>query len=190
MIPSGGPLRPAKQGDRMSDYEHLTRAIRDVPDFPKKGILFKDITTLIADPELYREVVDIFYDRYSSRRVDKVVGIEARGYLFASALAYQLEAGLVPVRKPGKLPAETVEVTYELEYGTDRVQMHADALKQGERVLVIDDLLATGGTAAATCELVSGQAAELVGAAFVIELDFLNGRNKLPDLDVFSIIHF
>jgi adenine phosphoribosyltransferase len=174
----------------MQTYGHLARAIRDVPDFPRKGILFKDITTLIGRADLFREVVDILYDRYRDSRVDKVAGIEARGYLFASALAYRLGAGLVPIRKPGKLPAETVSETYELEYGTDRIEMHRDAVARGERVLVVDDLLATGGTAAAAARLVCGQGAELVGLAFVIELDFLKGRDRLKDIDVFSIVNF
>jgi adenine phosphoribosyltransferase len=174
----------------MAGYEHIAAAIRDVPDFPKEGILFKDITTLIKDPDLYREVVDIFCQQYSGKGIDKVVGIEARGYLFASALAYKLDTGLIPVRKPGKLPAEIVEVSYELEYGTDSVQMHRDALSPGENVLIVDDLLATGGTAAATCELVSGQGANISGVAFVVELDFLNGRSRLDADKVFSVVHF
>ena len=176
----------------MKNYEHLAAAIRDVPDFPKKGILFKDITTLISQPDLFAEVIDVFYDHYKHGSIDKVVGIEARGYLFSSALAYRLNAGLIPVRKPGKLPAETVSVTYELEYGTDSVEMHKDAVTPGERVLLIDDLLATGGTAQATCRLLTQQGAELGGVAFLVELDFLNGREKLKELevDVFSIVHF
>jgi len=174
----------------MAGYDHLAKAIRDVPDFPKKGILFKDITTLLKRPDLFAEVIDILTDKYREAGIDKVVGIEARGYLFASALAYRLRAGLVPVRKPGKLPAETVEVTYELEYGTDSVQMHRDAIAPGEKVLVLDDLLATGGTAEAACKLVGGQGAEIVGAAFVIELSFLAGRKRLEGIDIFSIITF
>ncbi|MFC1544830.1 adenine phosphoribosyltransferase [Gemmatimonadota bacterium] len=174
----------------MPGYEHIAASIRDVPDFPKEGIMFKDITTLIKDPKLFREVLDIFQKQYVGLNIDKVVGIEARGYLFASALAYNLGVGLVPVRKPGKLPAETVEVSYELEYGTDRVQMHRDALEPAENVLVIDDLLATGGTAAATCKLVTGVGAKIAGVAFVVELDFLHGRSKLEGENVFSIVHF
>lgn len=174
----------------MRSYEHLSKAIRDIPDFPKKGILFKDITTLIRQPGHFAEVVDIFHERYKDERINRVVGIEARGFLFASALAYRLGAGLVPVRKPGKLPARTVSETYELEYGTDSVQMHEDALDRGDRVLIVDDLLATGGTAAAVCRLVRGQIVDLVGVAFVIELDFLHGRDKFADTDIFSIVHF
>ena len=174
----------------MPNYEHLARAVRDVPDFPKKGILFKDITTLLKNGGLFAEVIDIFFEKYKDRRVDKVAAIEARGYLFASALAYRLKAGLVPMRKPGKLPAETVSVTYALEYGTDRIEMHRDALNPGDRVLLVDDLLATGGTAEAACKLIHDQGAELVGAAFLVELDFLKGRKRLKDVDLFTIIHF
>ncbi|MFH1070140.1 MAG: adenine phosphoribosyltransferase [Candidatus Glassbacteria bacterium] len=174
----------------MAGYDHLAKAIRDVPDFPKPGILFKDITTLIKRADLFAEVIDIFSAKYGRAKIDKVVGIEARGYLFASALAYRLGAGLVPVRKPGKLPAETVSVTYELEYGSDSVQMHKDALEPGERVLVVDDLLATGGTAEATCRLVEGRGAVITGVAFLVELDFLHGRRRLAGYDVFSIVNF
>jgi len=174
----------------MPGYDHIEAAIRKVPDFPKKGILFIDITTVIKVPALFSEVVDIIHRQFTGRKIEKVVGIEARGYLFASALAYKLNAGLIPVRKPGKLPAETVEVSYALEYGTDCVQMHLDALSPGENVLVVDDLLATGGTAAATCELVRGQGANIAGIAFVVELDFLHGRDKLKGENIFSILHY
>lgn len=174
----------------MPSYEHLSRAIRDVPDFPKPGILFKDITTLIRDPELFREVIDIFYERYRDKGVDTVVAIEARGYLFASALAYRLGVGLVPIRKPGKLPAETVSETYELEYGTDSIEMHKDALGPGDKVLLLDDLLATGGTAEAACRLIRGRQAQMLGVAFLVELDFLEGRKRLKDENIFSIVHY
>ena len=174
----------------MPSYEHLSRAIRDVPDFPKPGILFKDITTLILNPELFQEVIDIFYERYSDKGVDKVIAIEARGYLFASALAYRLGAGLVPIRKPGKLPAETVSETYKLEYGTDSIEMHRDALNPGDKVLLVDDLLATGGTAEAACKLIRGRQAQIVEVAFLVELDFLGGRKRLTDVDIFSIVHY
>lgn len=174
----------------MSQYEHLSRAIRDVPDFPKPGILFKDITTLIKDPGLFREVIDIFGSRYEDRQVDKVIGIEARGYLFSSALAYRLGAGLVLIRKPGKLPAETVSVTYDLEYGTDSVEMHKDSLEPGQKVLLVDDLLATGGTAEAACKLIYSLGAEILEVAVLVELDFLEGRKRLKDVDIFSLIHF
>jgi adenine phosphoribosyltransferase len=174
----------------MSGYKHIADAIRDVPDFPRKGILFKDLTTLIKDARLFAETVDILCEKYKVLKIDKVVGIEARGYLFASALAYKLGAGLIPVRKPGKLPAATVEVSYALEYGTDSVQIHLDAITPGESVLVVDDLLATGGTAAATIELVRKCGGKIAGVAFIVELDFLNGRDKLKDVDVFSIVHF
>ncbi len=174
----------------MSSHDYLAKAIREIPDYPKEGILFYDITTLINDGKLFREVADIFHQRYVGKGIDKVVGIEARGFLFAPMLAYSLNAGLVPVRKPGKLPAEMVEISYDLEYGTDSVQMHKDALKPGEKVLLVDDLLATGGTAAATCKLIEQQGAIIAGVAFVIELDGLNGRQKLPGQDIFSILHY
>ena len=164
--------------------------IRTVPHWPKEGIMFKDITTLILRPELLREVIDIFCDRYRDQGLDKVVAIEARGYLFASALAYKLGAGLVPIRKPGKLPSETVSETYELEYGTDTIEMHKDALNPDERVLLIDDLLATGGTAAAACRLIKSRQAQVVEVAFLIELDFLHGRDRLKDVDICTIVHF
>ncbi|MBN2289146.1 MAG: adenine phosphoribosyltransferase [Candidatus Glassbacteria bacterium] len=174
----------------MPKYEHLARAIRDVPDFPKQGILFKDITTLIIKPELFREIIDIFTGQYRDKGVEKVVAIEARGYLIASALAYRLGAGIVPIRKPGKLPAETVSETYELEYGTDSIEIHRDGLSKGDRVLLVDDLLATGGTAAAACKLIRGRQARILGVAFLVELDFLEGRKRLEEVDIFSIVHF
>ena len=174
----------------MAGYDHLAKAIRDIPDFPKKGILFKDITTLIKQADLFAEVIDIFTEKYREAGIDKVVGIEARGYLFASALAYRLGAGLIPVRQPGKLPAKTVRVTYQLEYGSDSVEMHRDAVASGEKVLVVDDLLATGGTAEATCTLVRGQGAQIAGVAFVVELEFLHGRRRLEGDDVFAIVKF
>jgi adenine phosphoribosyltransferase len=178
------------KGLLMSRYQHLADIIRIVPDFPKKGIQFIDITTLIRKPSAFAEVIDILFERYRGENISRVVGIEARGFLFASALAYRLGAGLVPVRKPGKLPGKTVSVSYELEYGTDSVQMHEDAIENGDRVVVVDDLLATGGTAAAVCRLVRGQGASLAGAAFMVELDFLKGREKLPGIDIFSILHY
>ena len=174
----------------MAKYEHLTESIRTVPDFPKPGIQFIDITTLIIRPRLFREVVDIFAEHYRNKNLDKVVAIEARGFLFASALAYQLKAGIVPIRKPGKLPAETVKETYELEYGTDSIEMHKDALNPGDRVLLLDDLLATGGTAAAACRLIQSRQAKIIGVAFLVELDFLNGRERLSDQELFSILHY
>ena len=168
----------------------LKTLIREVPYFPKPGILFYDITTLLKDKSGFRGVIDGLKDHYRNTQVDVVLGIEARGFIFAPALAYALGAGFVPVRKPGKLPAECVRVTYDLEYGTDTLEMHKDAVRQGDRVLIIDDLLATGGTAAATVELVRKLKGEVVGTCFAVELSFLNGRSKLPGLDVFSLIQY
>jgi adenine phosphoribosyltransferase len=166
----------------------LAKMIRDVPDFPKEGILFKDITTLIKDPQAFKEVVDILADHYAGQEVDLVVAVEARGYIFGAPVAYQLGAGFVPVRKVGKLPAETVREEYELEYGTDSVEMHRDAIQPGQKVLIVDDLIATGGSAAATARLVERLGGEVVGIAFLIELAFLGGVDKLKEYDVFTII--
>lgn len=168
----------------------LAGKIRDVPDFPVDGILFKDITTLLQDAAAWREAVDALLERYKSTAIDVVVGIEARGFIFGAPLAYQLGCGFVPVRKPGKLPAEIIKEEYTLEYGVNALEMHADAIQAGQRVLVVDDLLATGGTALATCKLVERLGGRMVGVAFVIELDFLHGRDKLNGYDVFSLIHF
>lgn len=168
--------------------DDLKSYIREVPDFPKPGILFYDITTLLADPLALRMTVDRFVWLFAGKRVDKVVGMESRGFLFGPIVAYDLLAGFVPVRKPGKLPAQTVETRYELEYGSDALQMHADAIAPGERVLIVDDLIATGGTARATAELVESSGGEVVGFGFIIELAFLKGREKLAGYDVESLI--
>ena len=171
--------------------ESLKQIIRDIPDFPKPGILFKDITPLLGDPEQFAKAVDCLKERYAGKKIDRVVGIEARGFIFAAALAYALGAGCVIVRKPGKLPYKTFKETYDLEYGTDAVEIHQDALKSGERVVVIDDVLATGGTMAATVNLIRDNfKAEIVEAAFIIELEFLNGRDKLKNLPVYSLIQY
>lgn len=170
--------------------EDLKRLIRTVPDFPKKGIGFKDITTLIKNGPAFKEAVDAIGQRFENRGTDLVVGIEARGFIFASALAYKWEIGVVPVRKPGKLPAATLKEEYALEYGTDAVEIHRDAIHRGQKVLIVDDLLATGGTVAATSRLVEKLGGEIVGIAFLIELSFLNGRDKLTNYDVFSLIQF
>lgn len=167
----------------------LDRYIRNVPDFPKPGILFKDITTLLKEPQALKECIDLFCARYLTERIDKVVGIESRGFILGCVVAYNLGAGFVPIRKPGKLPAETLRREYALEYGTDAVEIHTDAIARGERVLMIDDLLATGGTMAASCDLVRQLGAQIVGVAFLIELDFLHGREKLAGYDVFSLVH-
>ena len=170
----------------------LASLIRDVPDFPQPGIVFKDITTLLQQPAALREVVDRFAERYREQDIDAVVAIESRGFIFGGALAYQLDASFVPVRKAGKLPAETLQVAYDLEYGTAEVELHLDALEPGQRVLILDDLLATGGTAAAAIQLVEKLEATVAGIAVVIELDFLHGRQKLgryADM-VHTLIHY
>jgi adenine phosphoribosyltransferase len=170
--------------------DDLKKLIREIPDHPKPGILFYDLTTLLQDPRGFHALVDQLCEHYNGRKVDVVAGIEARGFIFAPALAYRLGAGFVPVRKPKKLPWKTVSVTYQLEYGTDALEIHQDAIKPGQRVLICDDLLATGGTASAAVELVRKIGGEVAGAAFAVELNFLNGRAKLPGLDVFSMLKY
>jgi len=183
---------PGKQ--RMSstpiNCEPLKELIRAVPDFPKPGILFYDITTLLKDKTGFAQLIDAFAQYYIDKKVDLVLGIEARGFIFGPALAYRLNAGFVPVRKPGKLPAETVTIKYDLEYGSDSLQIHKDAIIPGQRVIIVDDLLATGGTMLATCELVKQLGGEIVGVAVAIELDFLKGSAKFPGMDVFSLMHY
>jgi len=170
--------------------EDLKKLIREVPDFPKPGILFYDITTLLKDRCGFRAVIDGLRQHYQSARVDTILGIEARGFIFAPALAYALGAGFVPVRKPKKLPAARVSVEYDLEYGTDSLEMHKDAIDGGHRVLIVDDLLATGGTAAAAARMVRNVGGEVAGIGVVIELSFLNGRQRLADYDVFSLLQY
>ena len=170
--------------------EDLKQCIREVPDFPKAGILFYDITTLLKDRVALRKTIDRLSWLFADRQVDKVVGIESRGFLFGAQVAYKLNAGFVPVRKPGKLPAETVHQTYELEYGSDRIEMHRDAIASGENVLIVDDLIATGGTALATARMVEELGGKVVGFGFVIELEFLPGREKLAGYDVRSLIRY
>jgi adenine phosphoribosyltransferase len=171
--------------------EELKQLIREIPDYPKPGILFYDLTTLLADKQGFRRMVDKLCEHYDGfPKVDVVAGIEARGFIFAPALAYRLGAGFVPVRKPKKLPWKTASVTYQLEYGSDSLEIHQDAIKPGDRVLICDDLLATGGTAAAAAQLVRDLGGEVAGAAFAVELNFLNGRAKLPGVDAFSLIRY
>jgi adenine phosphoribosyltransferase len=170
--------------------DDLKKLIREVPDYPKPGILFYDLTTLLKDKKGFQKLVDRLCDHYADRKVDIVVGIEARGFIFAPALAYRLGAGFVPVRKPKKLPAKTAKVSYQLEYGTDTLEIHEDAIRPGQSVLISDDLLATGGTAAATVNLVRTLGGNISGAAFAVELTFLKGRAKLPGMDVFSLIQY
>ena len=170
--------------------EPLKKLIREVPDFPKKGILFYDITTLLKDKLGLATLIDALAEYYISKQVDLVLGIEARGFIFGPALAYRLNAGFVPVRKPGKLPSVTVRAEYELEYGSNTLEIHKDAVQKGQRVIIVDDLLATGGTAEATAKLASSLGAEIVGLGFVVELDFLSGRKKLQGYDVLSLLHY
>lgn len=170
--------------------EELKSIIRDIPDFPKKGIIFKDITTLLSDAASYQRMIDLLSHRYIGKGIDKVVGVEARGFIIGAALAYKLGAGIVLVRKPGKLPSETFKKTYDLEYGTDTLEMHTDAIKKGERVLIADDLLATGGTMSAVVDMVDSMGGDLVECCFMAELEFLNGRTKLPAEKVFSLLKF
>ena len=170
--------------------DDLKRHIREVPDYPKPGINFYDITTLLKDAEGLRTTIDRFIDLFDGHEVEKVIGIESRGFLFGPQLAYQLQAGFVPVRKPGKLPAETVSTVYELEYGTDELEMHRDAIEPGERVLIVDDVIATGGTAAATGELVRSCGGTVAGYGFVVELTGLDGRAKLGDDLVMTLVKY
>ena len=170
--------------------DNLKSLIREIPDFPKPGILFYDITTLLKDAGGLRGVIDGLKGHYRDAKIDLVVGVEARGFIFAPALAYALGAGFVPVRKPKKLPAECLTVAYDLEYGSDSLQMHKDGVRPGSRVLIVDDLLATGGTAAAVARMVREAGGEVAGLGFVVELTFLNGRGKLAGYDVFSLLEY
>jgi adenine phosphoribosyltransferase len=170
--------------------DDLKKLIREIPDYPKPGILFYDLTTLLKDGKGFHDLVDKLCDHYRGNQVDIVASIEARGFIFGPALAYRLGAGFVPVRKPKKLPWKTASVTYQLEYGTDQLEIHQDAVKKGQRVLICDDLLATGGTAAAAVTLVRQLGGDVVGAVFAVELSFLNGRTKLPGVDVFSPLKY
>ena len=170
--------------------EPLKKLIREVPDFPKKGILFYDITTLLKDKLGFAMLIDALAEYYLDKEVDLVLGMEARGFIFGPALAYRLNAGFVPVRKPGKLPAATSQVSYDLEYGSNTLEVHKDAIEKGQRVIIVDDLLATGGTAEATAKLATQLGAEIAGLGFVVELDFLNGKDKLKPYDVFSLLHY
>ena len=170
--------------------DNLKNLIREVPDFPKEGINFYDITTLLKDADGLRQTIDALAAEYEGEKIDTVIGVESRGFIFAAPLAYHLGAGFVPVRKPKKLPAECVSVSYDLEYGQDTLEMHKDAVGTGHRVLIMDDLLATGGTAKAVVDLVEGLGGEIVGLLFVVELDFLKGREKFNGYDVRSLIKY
>ncbi len=168
----------------------LKKHIRDIPDFPKKGIIFKDISTLLKHPAAFKKTIDALALKYKGKKVEYVVGVEARGFIFGAALAYKLGAGFIPVRKKGKLPYKTTSITYQLEYGTDTLEMHEDAIVKGARVLVVDDLLATGGTVRAVLDLLKSQSAKLIGVAFIIELKFLKGKSKLKGFPVHSLIQY
>lgn len=174
----------------MTSCEWLRDLIRAVPDFPEPGVMFRDITPLLADIDAFRYVIDAIVDHFSGTGVDRVVGIEARGFILAAPIAYRLGAGFVPVRKPGKLPHAVHNATYTLEYGTDGLDMHVDALDRGSDVLVVDDVLATGGTAAATCELVEKAEATVVGCGFLVELGFLDGRSRLEGRELMSLVRY
>ncbi len=170
--------------------QDLKAIIREVPDWPKKGILFYDLTTLLKDAAGFRQAVNALISPFKNKEIDLVAGIEARGFIFAPTVAYALEAGFVPVRKPGKLPAATHRITYHLEYGTDSLEIHQDAIRQGQRVLVVDDLIATGGTARAVADIVEQMGGTLVGLAFLVELGFLNGRDKISNYEVVSVLKY
>jgi len=172
------------------NVDDLKRLVRTVPDFPKPGILFYDITTLLKDKTGFAQLIDALAAHYIERKIDLVLGIEARGFIFGPALAYRLNAGFVPVRKPRKLPAPVARVTYDLEYGTDTLEIHQDAIQPGQRVILVDDLLATGGTMEATVKLVNQLGGSIAGLGFAVELDFLKGRERFPDQDVFSLLHY
>jgi len=166
----------------------LAEKIRNIPDFPVKGILFRDITTLLMDPDAFQEAIDALLDRYIDEDIDLVAGIESRGFIFGAPLAYELAAGFVPIRKPGKLPADKISASYTLEYGTNTLEMHTDAIEPGQRVLLVDDLIATGGSAKAATELIEKLGGAVVGIVFLIELEDLRGVDKLEGYEVFSLI--
>jgi len=173
------------------DLKHeISQIIRDIPDFPKQGVIFKDITPLLRHPEAFKKVIDWMIEPHLNKGIDIIVGVESRGFMFASPAAYKLGAGVVPVRKPGKLPWKTLEASYQLEYGVDRLQIHQDAITPGQKVLILDDVLATGGTAEATSSLIKKLGGEIVEACFLIELSFLKGRDKLPGVPVRSLLQF
>jgi adenine phosphoribosyltransferase len=180
----------AENFDYRKSCEFIKSKVRSIPDWPIEGVIFRDITTLLQDPKAHRDVCAIFYDRYANQQLDKIVGIDARGFLFGSVLAYNLDIGFVPIRKKGKLPYKTISESYALEYGTETVEIHEDALTKNERVVIVDDLMATGGTIAAAVNLVEKLGGEIVECAFVVELPDLNGKSKLNGQKVFSIVEF
>ena len=174
----------------MKNNPLLERSIRNIPDFPKPGILFRDVTTLIQNKSAFKKSIDLLAEKYKGKKIDKVVGVEARGFIFGAALAHKIGAGFVPVRKKGKLPCKTISATYELEYGTDILEIHEDAITSGEKVLIIDDLLATGGTVKAVTGLVKQLQGKIIGIGFVIELVDLHGRDKLKEYPLYSLVKF
>lgn len=177
--------------ETIESVNYVKSKIRDIYDFPVKGIIFKDITTVLKDKEGFNQIIKFFTEKFADKQIDYIAGMESRGFIFGSALAYSIGAGFVPLRKPGKLPAETLRQEYQLEYGTDTLEMHKDAIEPGKRVLIIDDLLATGGTACAACKLIEQTGAVIVAAAFVIELEELKGRDKIPEsIEVVSMLKY
>ena len=172
------------------DCEYIKSKVRSIPDWPIEGVIFRDITTLLLDPPAFKQICTIFYDRYVNEKIDKIVGIDARGFLFGSVLAYKLGIGMIPIRKNGKLPYKTISESYTLEYGEEVIEIHEDAIQKGERVVVIDDLMATGGTISAAANLVEKLGGEIIECSFVLELPDLNGRKKLGNRKVFSIVEF
>ena len=180
----------AENYDYQKTCDYIKSKVRSIPDWPIKGVIFRDITTLLQDPAAHREISTIFYNRYVNKNIDKIVGIDARGFLFGSVLAYKLDVGFIPIRKSGKLPYKTISESYTLEYGEETIEIHEDALTRGERVVIIDDLMATGGTIAAAVNLVDKLGGDIVECAFVLELPDLKGKEKLGNRNVFSIIEF
>ena len=181
----------ANSGDTYEEAcDYIKSKVRSIPDWPIKGVIFRDITTLLLDPPAFKKICSIFYDRYANEKIDKIVGIDARGFLFGSVLAYKLDIGMIPIRKNGKLPYNTISESYTLEYGEEVIEIHEDAIKKGERVVIIDDLMATGGTISAAANLVEKLGGEIVECAFVLELPDLKGREKLGSRKVFSIVEF
>jgi len=180
----------AENYDYQKTCDYIKSKVRSIPDWPIKGVIFRDITTLLQDPAAHREISTIFYNRYVNKNIDKIVGIDARGFLFGSVLAYKLDVGFIPIRKHGKLPYKTISESYTLEYGEETIEIHEDALTRGERVVIIDDLMATGGTIAAAVNLVDKLGGDIVECAFVLELPDLKGQEKLGNRQVFSIVEF
>lgn len=174
----------------MNKPKNLSKFIRSIPDFPKPGILFRDITTLLADKEAFRESIELMVEKFKNKRIDAVVAVEARGFIFGATVAYKLGASFIPIRKKGKLPYKTHQITYDLEYGQDTLEIHQDAFKKDANILIVDDLLATGGTAKAVCDLITKLKGNIVGICFLIELTDLKGREKLANLPIFSLIKY